>query len=155
MRDLGDVARMAAVLPGALERAQLQGVQQSALFVTRGIRDEIRSVTGDMRLSGVGARGARVGAKYDVKGTTNPTAIISATGPLQLIERRTNPHPISNRRRSKKKALKMADGGFAKSAMHPGTPAKRPFAKGVSRTADRTGVIFDEAVQGAIRAVLR
>jgi len=156
---LGDVATMAARLPAELSKAQHRGVQQAALVVTTGIRQEIRlSSGGDMRLSGVGARGVKVGARYDIKGTTNPTAIIRATGPLHLIERKTGPHSIprvGRRRRRRIRVLKFADGTYARSANHPGTPAKKPFEKGYIKTRDQAGVKFDLEVQKAIRVVLR
>ena len=154
LKDLAGVTRMAAQLPGELQKGQKTGVRRSALFVTKAIRAEIRAATGDSRLSGVGRRGARVGAGYDVKGNVNPTALITARGPLHLVERKTNPHTIAPRRRGRRKALALADGGFAAYANHPGTPAKRPFEKGYLRTRDQTGRIFDEEVQKSITRVL-
>lgn len=164
LTSLADVTRMAATLPGELQRAQVVGVRKSALLVTTAIRGEIRAVTGDNRLSGVGARGARVGAQYDVKGTTNPTAIIKAKGPLHLVERDTAPHLIiprgmrvGKRGRQLKggKVLRLANGGYAASALHPGTRGQHPFEKGFMKSRDKTGPIFDLEVRKAIQAVLR
>jgi len=164
LNNLADVTRMAATLPDALQRAQIAGVTKSALLVTTAIRGEIRAATGDNRLSGVGARGARVGAKYDVKGSTNVTAIVSAKGPLQLIERDTAPHLIIPRGRRVGKrgrrlkggmVLHMANGGFAASAVHPGTRGKHPFERGYLKSRDKTGRVFDLEIQRAIRAVLK
>ena len=163
LQDLGDVARMASQLPDALQRAQVQGVRKSALLVTTAIRSEIRAATGDNRLSGVGARGARVGAQFDVKGTTNPTAIITAKGPLHLVERDTSPHLIIPRGRRVGKrgrrlkggqVLHMSGGGFATSAEHPGTSGKHPFEKGYLKSRGDTGRVYDLEVQRAIRLVL-
>ncbi len=159
MRTLGDVAKMANRLPAELQRAQLRGVSKAALTVTQGIRSEIRAVTGGSnRLSGVGRRGARVGARYDVKGSINPTALIIATGPMQLLEHDTRPHGITPKRRrrgGRAKALKLTNGQFARSAQHPGTKAKTPFEKGWKRTAPETGAIFDREVQSAIGTSLK
>lgn len=158
LHDLAGITRMAAELPAELQRAQRRGVSGAALHVTQGIRGEIKAVTGDGRLSGVGRRGAKVGARYDVKGTLNPTALITATGPLHLIERGTSPHVIRPRRRrgrGKRRVLAMADGRFAATARHPGTSGKAPFARGVTRTRGDTGAIFDREIQAAIRRVLR
>jgi hypothetical protein len=155
LSDLGDVARMASRLPEELQKAQVKGVGKAALTVTRGIRGEIRSASGgDNRLSGVGKRGARVGAKYDVKGTVNPSALIVATGPMQLLEHPTRPHGIQPRTRGKKKALKFRDGTFARSASHPGTKPSRPFEKGYMKTRAESGPAFDKEIQNAIRRVL-
>jgi len=164
LNSLADVTRMAATLPDALQRAQIAGVTKSALLVTTAIRGEIRAATGDNRLSGVGARGARVGAKYDVKGQVNPSAIISAKGPLHLIERDTSPHLIIPRGRRVGKrgrrlkggqVLHMANGGYAASALHPGTRGKHPFERGYVKTRGQTGRVFDLEVQRAIRLALK
>lgn len=164
--DLLVLARMAAALPDELVAAQRRGVAAGALIVTRGIRAEIREATGgDNRLSGVGRRGARVGARYTVLASTrNPVAIIAATGPMQLLEHDTAPHPIRARgtrtptgrarRRRGAKALHLANGRFAANARHPGTTAKRPFEKGYLRTRDKTGPAYDREVQKAIRKAL-
>lgn len=149
---------MTASLPRDLQAAQRRGVAKGALHVTRGMRDEVRAATGDMKLSGVGKRGARVGAKYTVKGTTNPTAVVKATGPAQLLEHDTKPHTIAPRRRrgqSKARALRLADGRFVASVQHPGTRAKKPYEKGFLKTRGQTGPIFDREVQAAIRGALK
>ena len=162
MRDLHDLARAMHALPDELQAAQRRGVQQAALEVTREIRAEIRVATGgDSRLSGVGRRGARVGARFDVKGTRNPTALVRATGPQHLLEHDTKTHTITPRKRRRGKAkgargaLRLADGEFRASAMHPGTKAKRPFGKGATRAQPRTGPIFDREVQNGIRRALK
>lgn len=59
-----------------------------------------RDSGGDMRLSGVGARkgrsgGAAVGARFKVERRgTNPSGVITATGPLQLINNNTSGHVV-------------------------------------------------------------
>ena len=166
LHDLAGLARFAHELPGELQKAQVRGVNQAALHVTKAIRLEIRSVAGaGMRLSGVGRRGARVGARYDVKGTVNPTAIVRATGPLHFVEHDMPPHRITprGRRRRKRgngflsgaKALKLANGQIVAGALHPGTTGSRPFEKGYLKSRGDTGRIYDAEVQRAIRVVLR
>jgi len=146
---------MASRLPGELQKAQRRGVQQSALVVTRSIRQQVQNATGgDSRLSGVGRRGARVGVRYEVKGTTNPTALIRATGPMHLLEHNTAPHMIQPKRK-KIRALRLANGSFAAHVRHPGTRAKVPFEKGYLKARDETGKVFDQQVQQAIVRVLR
>ena len=156
LNDLAGVARMAARLPEELQRAQLRGIRKAALDVTRGIRSEVRSASGgDNRLSGVGKRGTRIGARYTVSGSVNPSAFIKATGPMQLVEHPTRAHEIKPRARRKgRAALRFRDGTFAKSAGHPGTSPRRPFERGYLRTRDGTGATFDAEVQKAIRRVL-
>ena len=81
-----------------------------------------------------------MGAKYTVRGTTNPTAVVKATGPLQLLERDTKPHTIAPRPRrgqTKRRALRLANGAFVAGVNHPGTKGKEPFGRGVTRTRGR------------------
>jgi hypothetical protein len=157
-RDLLDLAASAKRTADALPQAQARGVQKAALHTTRLIRAEIRSVTGDMRLSGVGKRGARVGAKFDIVGATNPTALITATGPIQLIERDVRAHNIRPRGRTKtargrtrkgKKALTIG-GGLYSSAAHPGTRGQHPFEHGVNKAAPDTPRIFQQEVRAVV-----
>lgn len=158
LNNLAGVARMASRLPEELSKAQRQGVQRSALTITRAMRQEVKQATGgDNRLSGVGKRGARIGAKYDIKGSINPTAIVRATGPAQLVEHDVRAHSIAPRRRRGKArgALRFKDGSYAARASHPGTKAKRPYEKGYLAKRDEAGQQFDKAVQQAIRRVLR
>jgi hypothetical protein len=154
--DLLKIAKLAASLPKELQVAQRRGIQQGALAVTKAIRAEVKSASGgDNRLSGVGKKGARVGAKYDVKGQVNPTALIKATGPMQLLEHPTRPHEITPRKRRKKGALRFKDGTFAMNASHPGTRPKKPFERGVNKTQHEPARLLDKAVQDAIRKAIR
>ena len=144
-RDFADLAVSFAGMPAAIEQGQAKGVRIAALAITNSIRDEIRSATGgDMRISGVGRRGARVGARFDIKGTQNPTAMIRAIGPLHLLERDTQPHLIKPRSRRGAKALAIGD-GFAASVEHPGTRGKHPFQRGFDRKqAEVPGIVQAE-----------
>lgn len=158
-KDLHDLARMMRDLPDELQKAQRRGVQKVALAVTTEIRGSIRTATGgDMRLSG-SKRGARVGARFDVRGQENPTAVVRATGPLHLLEHDTKPHDIApkKRRRDGKKvrALRLADGSFRAVVHHPGTRAKKPFEKGYKKAQPHTGLIFDREMQAGIGRALR
>jgi len=153
-KTLADLARTAHQLPKELQAAEQRGVRKSALLVTRGIRDEIRGATGDNRLSGVGRRGARVGAKYDVSGGSNPTAVIRATGPLHLVDRDTDPHLIAPKRRRGAKALRLANGQMVASVRHPGTRGKHVWGKGISKTRAGTRKVFAAEIHTAmIKAV--
>ena len=108
-----------------------------------------------MRLSGIGERGARVGARFDVFGTVNPSAVVKATGPLHLLEHDTDPHDIGPKKgRRGAKALRLANGRFASGVHHPGTTGSRPFEKGYLKTRARTGPAFDAEVQKAIARAL-
>ncbi len=137
MTSLTQFAAKMATAPAQFDAAKKKMVTAAALAITTTVRGEIAAATkGSSRLSGVGRKGVKVGAGYDVKGTANPTAIVQARGPLQLIERNTKAHPIRPRRRGGRLALGSESRGFgpvASVADHPGTTGKHPFEKGVVR----------------------
>lgn len=82
-------------LPATVEKSTRSAVEKSALQLTSHARLNIAAATGgDSRLSHVGKRGgAKVGARYKLnRSTSNPSALIFAEGPLQIIERDTKAH---------------------------------------------------------------
>lgn len=146
-RDLGDLTASVRRMPQAIQQGEAEGVLVATKRVTGLVRDQIRTVTGDMRLSGT--RGSKkVGARYDKHFASTPDAPameVKNVGPLWLIERDTQPHAIYPRgltfnltrrgnisRRSGRRVLKIGD-GFAAYADHPGTRGKHPFERGVDR----------------------
>jgi hypothetical protein len=124
------------------------GVGEVALAVKTSVLNQLG---GTRRMSGVGRSGARIGVGYDVKGLSNPTAIVKARGPLHLLEYGTRPHRIEPRRGGAR-ALRVpaARRGFAMHVNHPGTTGKYPWAKGVAKAMPHTPVIFARAVRRAI-----
>lgn len=112
---------------GAIDGAAKDGVRKSALFVKQSVISEMHGVS---RLRGVGKKGAKIGVRFDVKGTQNPTALVRATGPFHLLERDTRAHDITPR---KKKAINIG-GNIRASAHHPGTKGKGPWTKGIGRS---------------------
>jgi hypothetical protein len=151
MRDLGDLAASASRTADALQPAQRRGVQQAALHTVTLIRSEMRGATGDMRMSGVGKRGAKIGARYDVKGNTNPVALIRATGPAHLIERDTQAHRIPRERSRGRKRYAAFGGSVYSRVEHPGTRGKHPFERGWKKAAPQTPAIFQREVRAALR----
>lgn len=160
MRPFSDLVTVAGRFPEELQKAQIRGVEKAALFTTRSIRDQIRSATGgDMSMSHAGRRGGprKLNAYYNVKGKVNPTAIIRARGPLQLIERDTAPHeirPRAKKRGQAKRALRF-DGRFASVVHHPGTRGKHPWQKGLNKARPRTKQIFAEEIHKAMKRAIR
>jgi hypothetical protein len=150
-RDLLDLSASVGATAAALRVAQKVGVQKAALHMTTSIRTEITMATGDGRLSGVGRRGAKVGAGFDVKGSVDPTALIKPKGPLWLVENDTGAHriPRSRSRRARRRYV-VIDGHPYASARHPGTRGKHPFRKGVGKTRDDTPRIFQHEVRKAV-----
>lgn len=123
-----------------------QGVDAAALTYTNAARVAYRARTGDGKLSGVGLRGARVGARYDRKGDV---AIVRATGPAHLIESPTKPHAIEPRKRRGKKAVLTPAGPRARVAKHPGTHGRPTFFPAVlARTKLATRAFASPVVDG-------
>lgn len=139
----------------AIEEASKEGVRAAALEVTQSVRRTVAAASGgDSRLSGVGKRGAKVGAGFDVKGTRNPTAVVQARGPLHLIERSTKPHAITPKKRNKTRAIQTPEGPRA-SAQHPGTRGKHPFERGVALASPRVPRVFQAAVRRNLMRVFK
>lgn len=122
-------------LSSAIEASGRVAVGRAALALTREVRGQIRIASGgDNRLSGVGKRGARVGAKYDVKGSRNATALVQATGPLALIEfgNTTGGFRGGGRRgRGKGRRVVAFGGGVYSRTRGRTTSGKYPFRDGV------------------------
>lgn len=114
-----------------IKGASRAAVDAAAFEMKKAVDAEIVRVAPSRRLRGVGRRGARIGVRYDLKGTKNPTAVVRAFGPLHLIERKTGGHMIAPRRRGRGLVLK--DGQVRRAVHHPGTRGRFPFKKGVER----------------------
>lgn len=108
-----------------LDKYAGEGVNRAALEYTTAVRRAYRLRTGDGRLSGVGVRGARVGARYD-RLPGRETALVRATGPAHLIEGDTKAHVIVPRKRRGKRAVATPYGPRA-SVQHPGTRGRPTF----------------------------
>lgn len=123
-----------------LRRAERTAVTKGLQELKQGVE---RRLPPSKRLRGVGKKGARIGARYDLTGENS--GIVKAIGPLHLLERDTKPHDITpKKRRAKggKAAVRLADGSFRASVQHPGTKGQHPFEKGI-----------DDATPKALRAM--
>ncbi len=149
-----EASRRLAGFAGKLQAVQRAAVEAAALEVTRSIRSEVgHAVGGDMRMSGVGRRGAKVGAFYNLLGHKNPTAMILARGPLHLVERDTKPHRIPKQRdrRARTRRVNIPGVGWRMSANHPGTRGKHPFERGAEKGVPRATRAFAAETFGAFR----
>lgn len=105
-------------------------VERTALAVKGVFLDSLRAsgVSGSTKIS------RKVKARYDVKGTRNPTALVRYTGPAHLLNNPTKPHSVVSRRnrRSRKwrgsrdsgvglKGAVLVNGQPKAYAAHPGT----------------------------------
>ncbi len=137
-----------------LPRIQVEGIAKT---VTSAIRASIDRAAPGGRMRGVGKRGARVGARYDVTGPQ--TAFVKATGPLHLLERDTKEHVIPKERargrRQGRPVLKIGDRFVTGPIAHPGTKGKHPFEKAVVATQPLTGPIAHKAVNAMLSRIYR
>lgn len=177
-------ARQMATLGARMERNVADSVGKAAQVVKGSVEAQMRGAVGaDLRMSGVGRGGAKIGVRYDVKGSGNPTALLRATGPVQLVERDTSPHTILPRsigraqgrskaaRRAAKQdlysalfgssvgagatPLKIGSDRFAFRVSHPGTTGKHPFEKGVDRATPAAQKILARACTKSLAEVFR
>lgn len=96
-----------------------------------------RATGGSMRLSNVGRNGSRLGARYDLKGRANPTALVKATGAWQIRDSslsggptsaHTIPKAVGPRGRARKRLL-LPDGSIRRRVEHPGSDRADYFAQ--------------------------
>lgn len=140
-----DLTRKIRQAGGAINGAARDGVFKSALLVKASVMSELRTT----RLSGVGKRGAKVGVRFNVRGRTNPTVLIGATGPFHLIERDTRAHTITPKR--KRRAIVIPGVGPRAYAKHPGTRGKHPWRSGVNKAIPRVGRVMREEQFDSLR----
>lgn len=115
--------------------ATREGVRTGALLVVTSIRRELHRAAPSGRLSGVGKRGARLSVGFDPpKSDVNPTALVRARGPWQLIENSTRPHVIVPKRRRRvrtRRGAVLTPQGPRARISHPGTTGKHPWERGL------------------------
>jgi hypothetical protein len=153
MSDLAKFAGQCAAFSGEMVKAEKVGVRKVALGLTTVVRARTNAVASGGRLSGVGRRGAKIGAKYEILG--NGTAIVKATGPYQLIERDTAGHGEPRGSRRKKRVLSIPGVGFRRSVHHPGTRGKHTFERAVAEWAPEAPRVFQREVAAGITRAFR
>lgn len=132
--------RHVAAFPKHIRASQVAAVGQASLAVKTAV---MANMAGVSRLSGVGRAGAKVGVRYDIRGTTS---LVRATGPFHLLERDTKAHeiPKAGRRRRRNARNLLVIGGEVRTGpvQHPGTKGKHPWRKGVAQSAPLVRGIF-------------
>jgi len=158
-------------------RTDLEGIMSralgtAALTAKKDMTAVARRMSGDGRLSGVGRRGARIGANFDyTRGSRGLSVAVYANGPWQLVEYgRSGGYRIPKRRgtgpnKSRRGAPRMhlRTGGPANSAGKVTGRAVCPFAGG--RVGGKRGWtnaypavmdgMGDELAEGLIKALER
>lgn len=128
-----DVVRRMSAMSSALEADRIPTGRAASLAAVKVHRLAIqRDAGGDSRLSGVGKRGAKVGARFDQEAGR---FVIQATGPLVLIERNTKAHRIPKQRgaRARKRYAVIPGVGVRAYANHPGTRGKHTWERSVPK----------------------
>jgi len=129
-----DFARRLDRLGSTVRKAQRPAVTSAALAAKKAQLEVMRTDTGgDLRLSGVGRRGARVGVRFFVQGDRE--ALVRATGPVHFVAHPMSPHRIPRQRSARGRRRYVivpgADrGGVRSSAQHPGTRGKNTWRRG-------------------------
>ena len=100
--------RYATTIPRVNKRA----VESSALLMKDTALAELDKVAPRRKVN-VGRSGSRLGVRYDVKGIGNPTALVRATGPWQIVENDTRAHVIAAARLGTKNAIRARTGEIA------------------------------------------
>jgi hypothetical protein len=99
--------------------------------------------------------GKKWGVRYDVKGGTDPVALVRFRGPFHLVDNPTEPHKIGPKtkgRRKKRKAVSF--GGMARASVkHPGTKGKRTFPKAVKKAEVVVPRIMASSMIGNLRKI--
>ncbi len=162
----GSAGQLAVKLRAAgkgVERATLEGVREAAIAGKAIFEAELVGAVGGRRLSGVGRKGAKVGARFtNPTSTVNPTAIVMYTGPVHLVNSGNRPHWIAprnanhfgNSRGKGAHALYFPDGevrGFA--VFHPGTAGKEFYPTARERLQAAAPAIMQRAENRELRKV--
>lgn len=100
-------------------------VMDGALASKDTVIEAARKATGgSMRLSNVGRNGSRLGARFDLKGRANPTALVKATGAWQIRDSSLSGGPTADHeiprpnRRGQRKALMLVPGETWRRRVH-------------------------------------
>ena len=160
MDGLAELAETMERMKKAQEYGQLNGVRRAGRYAVKTIRASVRTAAGgDMRLSGVGAGGARLGVRTgrSKKGLSLQSRLaygvtVYATGPIHLLDAPTGTKEVYPRRR---KALRF-NGLYAAHALAGPTRGKRSFQAGVARAAPALpGIIERETAKRVEREFRR
>jgi hypothetical protein len=151
-----DLRRRVEKIERAIDTGARDIIRQAAQEAKDAQLDTLRrDAGGDLRLSGVGRRGAAIGARYDLRGQgRTTTAEVKATGPVPLLANPTKPHRIPRQGgRRRRRVIAIPGVGVRAWANHPGTRGKDSWNKGRERAEPRVRTVIgrrtDEVVKRA------
>ena len=127
-----DVKKIAFQIQKGLSGDREEIVKKAAFRAKTAHLSELDKGTSTLRLRNVGVRGARVGIRYTTKtvGYAMAEGVLSATGPVHILDRPTMPHYIFAGSRDGFSTRMPTPYGFFAAVTHPGTKGKRTFDKG-------------------------
>lgn len=150
MTDLAGFAKKCRAMAADAPKLERRATNAAALEVKGILLAEMRRVAPGLKLN-VGKRGKKIGVSY-TPGVSSGTAVIRATGPVQLIENTTKPHRIPRARaRGGRRVVVIPGVGVRAWANHPGTRGKHPWAKGVAVAVPRVPKIVDAELDRTMR----
>lgn len=140
----------------SIEGATFEGVYAAVKFGKAVLQAGLPA----RRMSGVGRRGARVGAYYTPPASkSNPQGIVAYRGPVHLLNNPISPHMIAPRGRSRRRrggaqALAFPDGGVRFGPVrHPGTAGKNFAEPSLKTAAAAARGIIHRTEMAALRGV--
>lgn len=144
-----------------LDTAYEYALGKAALHAKNELQEAGRQMTGDLRLSGVGKRGARIGVRYDIdrarSSAVSDRAFIKAWGPWQFVEADTRGHriPKVRGRRARRRYAVLGQGLVYSRVEHPGTRGKGRYRARQKRLEPEIARIIRAAHNDAIRRTVR
>ncbi len=140
----------------ALKDAQREGVREAGIVSKAIFIESLPTRT----MSGVGRRGARVGARFTQPKGSPPFTVVSYTGPVHMLNNRVGRHLIGpkgwRRARGAKGRLKFTagDGGIRSGVVeHPGVPGKKFAPDAMRKAAEAAPRQIEMATSRALRKV--
>lgn len=148
-----DLRQRILKLQHAVEDGRAQAVRKAGDAAQSAHESVMRSDSGgDLRLSGVGRNGAKIGVRVANRSSgLTSTAKVSASGPLPLIDKRTKPHRVPRlRSRGRRRVIAIPGIGVRAWANHPGTPGKDTWRRGRSKAEPK----IDQLMRSSMRIVI-
>jgi hypothetical protein len=152
-----DFAQRLGKMSTAIQNGKRDTLTEAAMVAKKAHLAVIqRDAGGDLKLSRVGKRGAKVGARYDISGDR---AEIKATGPLHFLANPMSPHRIPKaRRRGRRRvvvvpglSVRQGDKGIRAWVQHPGTRGKDTWNKGIDNARPKVSKVMRSQMANVVK----
>lgn len=149
-----DFARRASRVATAVERGRRATLLEAGKVGKKEHVDLLRRDSGgDLRLSGVGKRGARIGARFD---TERDSVTFKATGPVHFLAHPMSPHRIpKERKRGRRRVVVIPGVGVRAWAHHPGTRGKDSWNRAFPEARRKVSKVMLDEYGNIIRQAMR